>query len=135
MLKGILKRDITKQFLKFCLVGLESTILNYLFFIIFLYFILLSYTLSFAIGFITGTLFGFVFNKLWSFESERNPSKEIVVYFVVYLISLFLGMLCLRILVNQLDMKPIIANIPVLAITTLINFFGTKILAFNNTKW
>jgi putative flippase GtrA len=135
MLKGILKRDVTKQFLKFCLVGLESTVLNYLFFLILLYFFAVNYTLSFAVGFIAGTLFGFVFNKLWSFQSERDSSKEIGLYILVYVFSLFLGILFLRFFVDSMHISPVVANLPVLILTTLINFFGTKILAFKNKKW
>lgn len=135
MLKGVLKREISKQFLRFCLVGLESTVLNYLLFVIFIYFFYVDYTISFIVGFVIGTLFGFIFNKLWSFESKREYFKEIWLYFLVYLISLGAGMLFLRFLVNSFNISPLIANIPVLVLTTFMNFFGTKILAFKNKKW
>lgn len=135
MFKGLLKREIIKQFLRFCLIGLESTILNYLFFIILLYFLFVNYTISFIIGFVAGTLFGFVFNKIWAFESEKSPYREIGPYFLVYLFSLIIGILLIRFLVNQVGIAPVLANIPVLFITTIINFFGTKFLAFKNKKW
>jgi putative flippase GtrA len=100
-----------------------------------LYFLMVNYVWAYAIGFIVGTLFGFVFNKLWTFESEREVHKEIWVYFLVYLVSLGVGALLLKFLVNNIGLEPVIANVPVLVVTTIINFFGTKILAFRNKKW
>ena len=135
MLRSIFKREISKQFLRFCLVGLESTILNYLLFIVMIYFLFVDYTLSYIAGFIIGTLFGFVFNKIWSFESKSDYNKEIFMYFIIYSFSLVIGTFAIRGLVNYAGIKPIIANIPVIILTTLINFFGTKIFAFKNKKW
>lgn len=135
MIKEILKRDVVKQFIRFAVIGLESTVLNYLFFLILLYFLTVNYVLSYAVGFVTGTLFGFVFNKLWTFESEREVYKEIWIYFLVYLASLGIGALLIKFIVTSFNIIPAVANIPVLIVTTLINFFGTKILAFRNKKW
>ena len=100
-----------------------------------IYFLFVNYTFSFIIGFIAGTLFGFIFNKVWSFESKREYIKEIWVYFIVYSVSLGIGMISLRFLVYTFNIVPVIANIPVLILTTLINFFGIKIIAFKNKKW
>lgn len=135
MIKELLKRDVSRQFIRFCLVGAESTILYYLIFILALYFLSINYTISFAAGFVAGTFFGFIFNKVWTFESERNPSREIGQYFLIYLISFGIGFFSIKFLVDNLGLLPIIANLPTLAITTLINFFGTKIFAFRNKKW
>ena len=135
MLKSIFKREISKQFLRFCLVGLESTILNYLVFLIMVYFISINYTLSYITGFIVGTFFGYFFNKVWSFESKNKYSKEIINYFLFYVASLIIGTFLIRILVNSFNINPLVANIPVIGITTIMNFFGTKIFAFKNKKW
>jgi putative flippase GtrA len=132
---GFIKREVSKQFLKFCVVGFESTISNYLTFTTMIYFLFINYIVSFITGFIFGTLFGFVFNKMWSFESKRNYKLEIGIYFLIYLISLGIGILLLRFLVDHLNISPIVANIPVLILTTLINFSGTKIFVFKNRKW
>ena len=104
MIKELLKRDVVKQFLRFLLIGLESTVLNYLFFLILLYFLMVNYVASYAIGFVVGTLFGFVFNKLWTFESEREAHKEIGIYFLVYLISLGIGAVLIRFIVNHFNL-------------------------------
>ena len=131
----LFKREVGKQFIKFCLIGLESTVLNYLIFLILLHFLFVNYLIASAIGFISGTIFGFFFNKLWTFESKRKSKVEIGPYFLVYLFSLGVGLLALKFIVSFMDIKPIIANVPVLVLTTIINFFGTKILVFKNKKW
>lgn len=135
MIKDIFRRDISKQFLFFLLIGLESTVFNYLIFLIFLEMFFISYTISFSIGFISGTILGFYFNKRLTFESKRDAKKEILPYFITYLISLGAGILLIRFLVDSMNFSPLIANIPVLVFTTIVNFIGIKIFAFKNKKW
>jgi len=135
MIKELLKRDVVKQFIRFALIGLECTVLTYLVFIILLHYFLINYTISFMVGYIAGIFLGFIFNKIWTFESNRKVSKEIWQYFIVYFIALMVGTLMIRFLVNTYSLNPLIANIPTIGVTTMINFFGTKIFAFKNKKW
>ena len=131
----IFKREVSKQFIRFCLIGLESTVLNYLVFLVLFSFLSINYLVAAAIGFIAGTLLGFIFNKIYTFESQRKAQREIAPYFLVYLFSLVFTILAMKFLVDFLLIKPLIANVFVIAITTIINFFGTKIIAFKNKKW
>jgi putative flippase GtrA len=135
MIKELLKRDVVKQFIRFALVGLESTIFTYLIFIILLHFLGFDYLFAFLAGWIGGIFFGFTFNKFFTFESERKALKEIWKYFLIYAFSLGIGTLIIRFLVENFALDPLIANLPAIAVTTIINFFGTKILAFKNKKW
>ncbi len=135
MIKNLLKKEISKQFMRFCFVGIESAVLTFLVFIILFNFLLVNYIFAFAGGFIAGTFFGFIFNKIWSFKSKRESKKEVGLYFLIYTISLIVGIFFIKFLVNSFELNPIIANIPVLALTTIINFFGTKIFVFKNAKW
>jgi putative flippase GtrA len=135
MLKGILKREISKQFLRFGLVGLEGAILTYLIYLILFNFFNLPYTSSYIFGFIAGTLFGFYFNKYFSFESKEEIIRSLFIYLIVYSFSLLFGSFFIKVLVNNFGMNPIFAIIPISVFTTLINFFGIKIFAFKNKKW
>ena len=131
---SFIKREISRQFIRFCFVGAESLILVYLVFIVLSYFINLSYIFSYILSFVSGTLFSFFFNKLFSFKSKRAFLCEIWTYFLVYLISLILGGLLLKYLVNQLYFEPLFATIPVFILTISINFLGSKFLVFNNKE-
>jgi putative flippase GtrA len=135
MIREILKRPAAKQLIRFVLIGLESSVLTYLIFIIFMHFLHVNYTVSFMLGFIAGIFFGFTFNKIWTFESKRNFEKEIWIYFIVYFISLGVGTLMIRFLVESFNINPLVANLPTIGVTTVINFLGTKVLAFRNKKW
>lgn len=132
---SLLKREISKQFYKFVLIGLESTILNYLIFIVLLYFFSVNYLISAGSGFVSGVFLGYVFNKIYTFGSKRKHTIAFPIYLLVYSFSLTFTLLSLTILVEFLGLIPIISNLMVLPITASINFFGVKILAFKNLKW
>ncbi|MEK6800869.1 MAG: GtrA family protein, partial [Nanoarchaeota archaeon] len=67
MVKVLLRREITRQAMVFVLIGLTSTVLNYLIFLIFFAIFSINYLLSAGIGFMAGVVFGFGFNKTLTF--------------------------------------------------------------------
>ncbi len=134
-MKNLLKREVSKQFFRFALIGLESTVLNYLVFLVLFHYVGVFYVLASALGFISGTLLGFIFNKLYTFESRANSLVKLPFYFMVYTFSLIFTIVFISFLVEILRINPLVSNLIVMFITTLINFFGTKILVFKNKKW
>ena len=132
---SIYNRYITKQFIKFCLVGLESTILTYLVFIILNSFLGINYLLASAIGFISGVFLGFIFNKMYTFDSDRKTRITLPQYLMIYLFSLIFNLISINFLVESLRFSPIISMLLINPIVVLINFFGTKIIVFKNKKW
>jgi len=130
-----MKREVTRQFIRFCLIGLESTVLNYLVFLIMFYFLSVNYLVSSAIGFMSGVLLGFIFNKKYTFSSDRKVSSTLLKYLFVYLFSLTVQIVSLHFLTEEIALNPIISNAVLLPVTTIINFFGTKIIVFKNKKW
>ena len=131
----LLKRDVIKQFLRFCLIGLETTILYYLVFIVCFNFISINYLVSAAIAFISSVFLGFFFNKLYTFHSKRKTTITFPEYLAIYSISLLLHLSAMRFLVETMGVMPIISNLFVLPFTTMINFFGSKIVVFKNRRW
>jgi len=131
----MLKREISKQFLKFCLIGLESTVLNYLVFLTMFYFLMINYLISAGTGYLSGVILGFIFNKLYTFDSKQKSLTTVPGYLGVYLFSLSFSLIMLKFLVEFVMINPIISNALLIPITTLITFFGTKIFVFKNKKW
>ena len=121
---------ITKQFYKFIVVGCFSTIINYCTFYILYKFLLVYYIVSSAIGFIAGVFAGYKFNKNWTFGIQEKAETYIYKYYIVYVISLFLGLGFLKILVAVVGLIPQIANILTIGLTTCTNFIGTKFWVF-----
>lgn len=132
---GLLKREVTKQFLRFCLIGLETTILYYLIFILLFYFLKIHYLISAAAGFVIGVSVGFFFNRLLTFNYKTKSVITPMGYFLVNLFSLGFTMITLRFLVEFIGIYPMIAIVLLIPITTIINFLGIKMFVFKNKKW
>lgn len=122
---------IKKQFLRFIVVGLLSTAVSYGVFLIALHYFYLHYLAASALGFFSGVIVGFFCNKSWTFEASQHKHQEIIIqYFLVYLVSLFISMVCLKILVDFWRLSPELANFLVIGVTTCTNFIGVKFLVF-----
>ncbi|VVB78730.1 GtrA-like protein [uncultured archaeon] len=132
---AILKKEVSKQFLKFCLIGLESTVLNYLVFLTMFYFISINYLVSAGTGFVSGVFLGFIFNRLYTFNSKEKSISTIPGYLLVYLFSLVFSLIALKFLSESIMINPLVSNALLIPITTVMNFFGTKIFVFKNKKW
>jgi putative flippase GtrA len=113
---------------KFLIVGLLTTVLNYLFFVCLL-FSGAHYLVAMPLGFLLGTLSGYKLNRAWSFEFEEKNNK-VVQYISVYVVSLVLGTFFLSFLVVDLLWNPFIANICVIMLTTVLNFLGVNFWVF-----
>ena len=119
------------QFLKFIIVGLFSTIINYCLFYLLLNFVNINYLVSSSCGFIAGVFGGFYLNKNWTYNDKNNKSKTLLwKYFSLYLTSLLISLIFLKITVDYIGLNPEIANLLAIGITTCINFIGTKFMVF-----
>jgi len=131
----LFKKEILKQFTRFCIVGLFSATTTYLIFVIFLHFFKIHYLLSATIGIFFGVLFGFGFNHAFTFRSPKKILLTMPRYFLVYFISWSFNMVGLKFLVDVKGPDPIISNLLLLPIIVAINFFGAKFFAFQDKKW
>ena len=121
---------IQRQFIKFIVIGVFSTVINYGIFFILYHFIAVHYIASSAIGFMSGVFVGYHFNKNWTFGVAEKSPHYLYQYYLVYTISLVLGLGFLHLLVKRLDIIPEIANILTIGLTTCTNFLGTKFWVF-----
>lgn len=121
---------IKQQFLKFIVIGVLSTIVNYSVFYILYEFLTLHYIAASALGFISGVIFGYELNKNWTFAVQKESSRYFYTYFLVYLFSLVLGLMFLEFLVSGLGIIPELANFLTIGLTTCTNFVGIKFWVF-----
>lgn len=127
-------REITRQALTFIVVGLASTSLNYLIFISLISYSELHYLLCASLGFIGGLAFGYAFNKIETFRSSKPMQSTLPRYFLVYLFNLGYNLFFLELLVRE-GISAIYANIILMPLVVILNFFGTKLIAFENRRW
>jgi len=122
---------LKQQLSKFIIVGLLCTAVNYFVFFVSLNYLAINYLIASAVGFVSGVFIGFFLNKNWTFNSKEVQSHKIMLgYFSVYLVSLLISLLFLRVTVGTLGVSPEIANFLAICITTCTNFAGTKFFVF-----
>lgn len=119
------------KFLKFGIVGVISTIANYGLFTLLLKVFVLHYILSAVAGYMTGLVLGFFLNKNWTFVAQIDRQRSyLFLYFVVYIISLIFSQLFLILLVEKLELDPLLANVFAIGLSTISNFIGTNYFVF-----
>ena len=122
------------SFVRFCLVGGVSTLLNYSVFFFLLTFFGIDYMISSAAGYISGVFLGFGLNRSFTFGSQsKKYFQDITKYFIIYTISLFLGLGFLRLLV-YFGVVVLLANVLSIGLTTITNYTGVKYAVFQQ-KW
>lgn len=123
---------LSKEFQKFLVIGGLSTAINYGVFYGLFHFNFTSYIVAAISGYIIGLLFGYLFNRAWTFSSTNNKKvEEFTKYIGVYMASLVLSMFFLTLLVEQIGLSPLIANIFAIGLSTITNFLGCKLLVFS----
>ena len=120
------------QILKFIVVGLGSTILNFLIYSI-VYYYTLGINLASFIGYICGLINSFYFSDNWIFTRSRNTkiNYAIFLFFVIY----FIGGLEMTLIINVVDkliQNHKIAWICGAVVAAMNNYLGSKYLLFDN---
>ncbi len=126
--KAKLKAFALKQFSKFSLVGILNTIIGYGSFVIFLNFS--DYMSALIISHIIGVTHSYVWNKFWTFKSNKSVLTEIIRFYSVYFVVFIINALTLIILVNYLSFDPRIGQLVTLPIITITSFTGHKYWSF-----
>ena len=124
--------SIKTQFLRFIATGLISTIASCIVFVISLRVFDIHYLISNIIAFISGLLIGYPCNKKWTFSNSNQDETHFLRYFAVYVFSVTISLIFLRITIEMFELMPEIAFILSIAITTCTNFIGIKFLVFKS---
>ena len=123
------------KLLRFGIVGIFSSFINYSIFFTLLTIFDVNYLLSSAIGFLSGVFGGFPFNRKWTFADKKAITKSLAIkYLLVYITTLLSSLVILALLVETLKLLPQYANLLILAYTALSNFLGLKFLVFKQDK-
>ncbi|MDY6934888.1 MAG: GtrA family protein [Spirochaetota bacterium] len=125
------KKEI-KLFLKYCIVGVSNTIVG-LGTILILYNIFkVDYRLSNIIGYTLGLINSFILNKMWTFRSKSVFYKEIIPFFLFFLVSYIINLgavvFCVEILLINKNISQLIGMV----FYTSTNFIGNRLWTFKN---
>lgn len=126
----IYHHQLHKEFARFLIIGGISTIIFYSTFIISLRIFGIYYLFANVIGFVCGIFFGYPMNKHWTFKKSHQKQNHFPQYLAVYLTSLGISTIFLKIAVDYIGIIPEIASILAIAVTTCTNFLGIRFLVF-----
>jgi putative flippase GtrA len=124
----ILPASSLKQLSKFSIIGILNTILGYGLFVIFLNWY--SYLWALVFSHIIAVTHSYLWNKFWTFKSDRNPLKEFIKFNSVYLIVFIVNAITLFFLVDVLNFDPRVGQLFALPVITIISFTGHKYWSF-----
>lgn len=122
------------EFIRFCIVGLFNTCVNYGVYLVSMLALKTHYLIAGAIGFLSGAFVGFFLNRKWTFQAESTPTRLIILYLLVNLASLGINTLVQYCVVHLLSVPELYSQIFGIMITTITNFIGVKFFVFRKAS-
>jgi putative flippase GtrA len=131
IIKFLNKRPVLKQFIKFSLIGVLNTVIDFVAYIFFTRVIDWHYLVAAFLAFILAATSSFLFNRYWTFHLEHRFSVlEYTKFFLVAAGGLFLTMLFLYILVDHLFWYDLWAKFVTIILVVNWNFWLQKYWTF-----
>lgn len=132
---GESKYVVFMQFVRFCLVGVLNTLVDYGVFV-FSYNVIMGRNesldfLAIGLGWCAGVVCSFICNSRWTFEQKKWSGKKIVLFIILNGILYGLTWLSCRLL-GSLGIVEELAKLITLPFTTILNFLGNKLVIFRN---
>ena len=110
---------VKREFGKFLVVGFANTVTGYAVYLALNLFI--SYSVAYALAYVAGFILSYFLNSLWVFKTE--PSwKTFFSYPLVYAVQFLINLLCLRILIENLQVSEALSPLIVIVISIPITF-------------
>jgi putative flippase GtrA len=99
---------------------------------LFLYYIFLDYlssNISKGISFLVGTIVAFVINKYWTFEKHDKSFKEIILFGILYGVTLVINVLTNKLVLDYTSIV-LLSFLVATGVSTVLNFIGQKFWVF-----
>lgn len=124
-LQIILYRTNIKQLIRFSIIGVMNTIIDFVVFIILLKVFGIHYSICQVAGYFSGTINSFVWNKYWTFNYRANKcclTTQISKFLLVNGLSLLITVLGLIVLVDSVGLDEILSKVIIILLSQVINF-------------
>jgi len=130
-LKRFIDQQEIRRIVRFCLVGLSNTLVDYLTFAILVYIVHADTYLSQAISFILSTFNSYCLNRRFTFKSRAKMfGKNIVLFYVLNIITMSISIVGLYFFHNTLGIHEIIAKLLTSPFVVSINYLGNRLIIF-----
>lgn len=126
------------QFIKFSIVGLSNSIIAIIVYNIYIFlidkpiFFISSINVGYSLAFLLSVANGYYWSRKYVFSSNGSKT-EIIKFFTQYVITYFIGLGLIN-LFCFFGIHESVAQILQMAITSIINYFGSKFLVFKKAK-
>jgi putative flippase GtrA len=125
-----------KDKIKFIISGFLATIVNLFFLFIFFQLLNLKIIYATSLSWFLAFIISFNLQKFWTFRnfSTKKIPKQLFYYIISLFISLILNARWMYLLVESLELHYLLAQIIVIIVLGLLNYFFYKFLIFNEKK-
>lgn len=118
------------QFVRFCVVGVVNTALNYAVYWLLLEGAGLQYLVAGALGFLSGAVSGFFLNRKWTFAARVATGSGLARYLAVQLVCLGAHVLTQWTAAQAFGVPDRYSQFFGIVVTTFLNFFLSRALVF-----
>lgn len=129
-------KEVPRQFIVFCLVGVSNTVIDFFTYILltrFIDFFSKYFLLANIISFIMAATNSYILNRTYTFKSSNgNIKKEYIRFILVSCIGLCINTMILFSLVHLFSMHDIKAKMCAVVVVIFWNFTINKLWTFNN---
>lgn len=126
-------KKLLAQAVKFGLVGVLNTVIDYAVYslLLFIPFFKRWYVLAQALGYTAGLCNSLVLNKRWTF-AQREPMTrvQLLLFLAVNLAALLVSTLVLVLTQETLRLNPYLGKVVATAFSMAVNFVGNKLIVF-----
>lgn len=122
---------IFKQFIKFGVVGVFGSSLNFIIFFIMFNILNLNYIFSGILGFIAPIPIVFFINSMWSFNYKFYNYNRLKVYFILNIITLLCHIFLLIFLKSIIGWQEEICQLSGILVSAIVNFTLLKLFLFD----
>ena len=125
---------IFRQFLKFSGVGLVGTAVQYVTLFVLVQFGGIYPVLASTTGFVMGAFVNYYLNYIYTFKSDKSHYEAMPKFFSVAAVGMFLNGLIMELLISNINLQYIFAQLVTTGIVLLWNFTANRIWTFTEGK-
>ena len=129
-IKAADKRVDFKKFIKFGLVGVMNTGVDWLSFAVLIEVLSVEARIAQVIAQSLAVINSYLVNKRWTFKDNKTHSKSVFKFIAIQGTSLILGYLSMRLFHDTLGLNEYLSKLMIAGATVMLNYFGNKLFVF-----
>jgi putative flippase GtrA len=134
MIQALLRRSLVRQFIKYSLVGVLNTMVDFGVYISLTRFAGLHFLLANAVSFLVAVTLSFWLNRRWTFRDRiGDRRRQYMFFFLINLIALGLNEALLASFVHFFDVHDLLAKAAATVVVLFWNFFANRAWTFRAT--